>query len=114
MRRLLVLASMMVFFDVAFYAAIAPLLPHYVSDFDLSEAEAGILQGAYAAGTLIAALPAGILAARIGPRKTVISGLCLFGISGLVFGFGDRIALLDAARLCQGAAGAMIWSGAFA
>jgi MFS family permease len=114
MRRLLVLASTMVFFDVAFYSAIAPLLPHYVSKYDLSEAEAGILQGAYAAGTLLAALPAGILAARIGPRRTVIIGLCLFGISGLVFGFGDQIALLDAARFCQGAAGAMIWSGAFA
>ncbi len=114
MRRLLILASTMVFFDVAFYAAIAPLLPHYVSHFDLSEAEAGILQGSYAAGTLIAALPAGILAARIGPRATVIAGLSLFGVSGLVFGFGNAIGLLDAARFCQGAAGAMIWSGAFA
>src|SRR5215475_6067890 len=114
MRRLLVLASTMVFFDVAFYAAIAPLLPHYVSQFDLSEAEAGILQGAYAAGTLAMAIPAGILAARVGPRRTVISGLCLFGVSGLIFGFGDSIVLLDAARFCQGAAGAMIWSGAFA
>src|SRR5215468_10250594 len=114
MRRLLVLASTMVFFDVAFYAAIAPLLPHYVSEFDLSEAEAGILQGSYAAGTLIAALPAGILAARIGPRSTVVSGLALFGVSGLVFGFGHEIVLLDLARFCQGAAGALIWSGAFA
>jgi MFS family permease len=114
MRRLLILASTMVFFDVAFYAAIAPLLPHYVSEFGLSEAEAGILQGAYAAGTLLAALPAGILAARIGPRATVISGLSLFGVSILVFGFGNEIVLLDAARFCQGAAGAMIWSGAFA
>ena len=114
MRRLLILASTMVFFDVAFFAAIAPLLPHYVSEFGLSEAQAGILQGAYAAGTLIFALPAGILAARIGPRATVISGLALFGVSGLVFGFGDEIVLLDVARFCQGAAGAMIWSGAFA
>ena len=32
MRRLLILASAMVFFDVAFYAAIAPLLPDYVAD----------------------------------------------------------------------------------
>jgi MFS family permease len=114
MRRLLFLASTMVFFDVAFYAAIAPLLPHYVSEFGLSEAQAGILQGSYAAGTLITALPAGILAARIGPRATVVTGLGLFGVSGLVFGFGDQIVLLDAARFCQGAAGALIWSGAFA
>jgi MFS family permease len=114
MRRLLFLASTMVFFDVAFYAAIAPLLPQYVSEFGLSEAQAGILQGSYAAGTLIAAVPAGMLAARVGPRRTVLIGLSLFGVAGLVFGFGNQIVLLDSARFAQGAAGAMIWSGAFA
>jgi MFS family permease len=114
MRRLLILASTMVFFDVAFYAAIAPLLPDYVSRFGLSEAEAGILQASYAAGTLVAALPSGMLAARIGPRATVIGGLVLFGISGLVFGFGEQIALLDAARFTQGVGGALIWSGSLA
>ena len=114
MRRLLILASTMVFFDVAFYAAIAPLLPHYVSEFGLSEAQAGILQASYAGGTLAVSLPAGILAARIGPRSTVVTGLGLFGVSGLVFGFGNEIMLLDVARFCQGAAGALIWSGAFA
>ena len=114
MRRLLVLASTMVFFDVAFYSAIAPLLPHYVSEFGLSEAEAGILQGSYAAGTLLAALPAGMLVARIGPRATVLGGLVLFGLSGLAFGFGNSVVLLVAARFTQGAGGAMIWSGSFA
>ena len=114
MRRLLVLASTMVFFDVAFYSAIAPLLPHYVSEFGLSEAEAGVLQGSYAAGTLLAALPAGMLVARIGPRATVLGGLVLFGLSGLAFGFGNSVVLLVAARFTQGAGGAMIWSGSFA
>jgi len=114
MRRLLVLASAMVFFDVAFYAAIAPLLPDYVDRFGLSEAGAGILQASYAAGTLLFALPAGLLAARTGPRRTVIGGLLLFAISGMVFGFGDQILLLDVARFVQGAAGALIWSGSLA
>ena len=57
MRRLLVIASTMVLFDVAFYSAIAPLLPDYVDQLGLSKAEAGILSAAYAAGTLIASLP---------------------------------------------------------
>ncbi len=112
MRSLLILASAMVFFDVAFYAAIAPLLPDYVSEFGLSHAEAGILAAAYAAGTLLASLPAGLVATRIGPRRTVISGLLLLGISSVVFGFGESIGLLDAARFAQGVSGALIWSGA--
>ncbi len=102
----------MVFFDVAFYAAIAPLLPDYVADFNLSKAEAGILAASYAAGTLLASMPAGFLATRFGPRRTVIGGLLLLGVSSLVFGLGRDIALLDSARFAQGVAGALIWSGA--
>ncbi|HEX7058226.1 MAG TPA: MFS transporter [Solirubrobacterales bacterium] len=112
MRRLVFLASTMVFFDVAFFAAIAPLLPDYVSDFGLSKAQAGILSASYAAGTLLASLPAGLLASRIGPRRTVIGGLLLLGCASVVFGFAHGIALLDGARFVQGIAGALIWSGA--
>jgi MFS family permease len=112
MRRLLLLASAMVFLDVAFYAAIAPLLPGYVDDLGLSKAAAGILSASYAAGTLIGAMPAGYVASRIGPRRTVIIGLLLLGLSSLAFGLVDQIALLDGARFAQGCAGALIWSGA--
>jgi MFS family permease len=112
MRRLLILASTMILFDVAFYSAIAPLLPDYVSHLDLSKAEAGLLSASYAAGTLLASLPAGLLASRLGPRRTVIGGLALLGVSSLAFGFGQSVGLLDAARFIQGIAGALIWSGA--
>lgn len=112
MRRLLIFCSTMVFFDVAFYAAIAPLLPDYVADFGLSKAQAGILAAAYAAGTLLASLPAGLVATWAGPRRTVIGGLLLLGVSSLVFGLADEILLLDAARFAQGISGALIWAGA--
>lgn len=112
MRRLLILASAMIFIDVAFFAAIAPLLPEYVDELGLSKAEAGILSAAYAAGTLLGALPAGYVASRMGPRKTVIYGLLLLGLASLVFGFAEEIFLLDSARFIQGIAGALIWSGA--
>jgi MFS family permease len=112
MRRLLILASAMIFFDVAFFAAIAPLLPDYVDDLGLTKAEAGILSAAYAAGTLLGSLPAGFVASRVGPRRTVIVGLLVLGFSSVVFGFGDQIVLLDVARFIQGIAGALIWAGA--
>jgi MFS family permease len=112
MRRLLILASTMVFFDVAFYAAIAPLLPDYVAEFGLNKAQAGILAASYAAGTLLASLPAGLVATWAGPRRTVIGGLLLLGCSSLVFGLAHEIVLLDVARFAQGISGALIWSGA--
>jgi MFS family permease len=112
MRRLLILASAMVFFDVVFFSAIAPLLPDYVSDLGLNKAQAGVLSAAYAAGTLIFSLPAGLVAARFGPRRTVISGLLLLGVASVAFGFAHKFVLLDVARFAQGGAGALIWSGA--
>jgi MFS family permease len=112
MRRLLVLASAMVFFDVVFFSAIAPLLPDYVSELGLSKTQAGVLSASYAAGTLAFSLPAGLLAARIGPRRTVIGGLLLLGCSSVAFGFAQEYVLLDVARFVQGASGALIWSGA--
>ncbi len=112
MRRLLVLASAMVFFDVVFFSAIAPLLPDYVSELGLSKAQAGVLSASYAAGTLAFSLPAGLLAARAGPRQTVIGGLLLLGCSSVAFGFANEYVLLDMARFVQGASGALIWAGA--
>ncbi|HEY1854632.1 MAG TPA: MFS transporter [Solirubrobacterales bacterium] len=112
MRRLLLLASAMVFLDVAFFSAIAPLLPSYVDELGMSRAAAGILSAAYAAGTLVGAMPAGWVASRVGPRRTVIAGLLLLGCASLVFGLVHQVVLLDAARFVQGTAGALIWSGA--
>jgi MFS family permease len=112
MRRLLLLASAMIFFDVAFFAAIAPLLPDYVDQLGLSKAQAGVLSASYAAGTLLASLPAGFVASRVGPRRSVICGLLLLGVSSLIFGQVDQIYLLDGARFIQGIAGALIWAGA--
>lgn len=102
----------MVFFDVVFFSAIAPLLPAYVSELGLSKAQAGVLSASYAAGTLAFSLPAGLVASRFGPKRTVVSGLLLLGVASVVFGFAKEFLLLDAARFSQGGAGALIWSGA--
>jgi MFS family permease len=114
MRRLLLLASAMVFLDLTFFTAIAPLLPTYKHDLHLSTAQAGILSAAYAAGTLAASLPAGYVASRFGPRHTVIWGLCALGVTSLLFGLLKSAWPLDAARFIQGISGALIWSGALA
>lgn len=114
MRRLLVLASAMIFFDVTFYAAIAPLLPDYTETFGIGEAGAGVLAAAYGAGTLIFALPGGLLAARFGPRRTAIVGLLILGGASVVFGFAGSIVVLDGSRFVQGVGGALVWAGALA
>ena len=114
MRRLLVLVSAVVLVDVAFYSAITPLLPYYRDLLDLSKSEAGALAGAYAAGTLLLSLPAGLLAARLGPRRTLLGGLALLTVACVAFGFAERYELLLAARFLQGVAGAACWAAGMA
>ena len=113
-HRLVLLVSAIVLLDVAFFAAVAPLLPHYVDEFDLSKSSAGILTGAYAAGNLVAAIPAGWLAGRWGVKPTTLAGLAGLAVSSLVFGFAQEVWLLVAARFTQGLAAACTWAAGFA
>jgi MFS family permease len=110
-RRLLPLAAVVVLVDTMFYAAISPLLPHYSSDLGLSKAAAGLLAASYAAGTLAGSFPAGWFSARYGAKRATLTGLVLLSVSGLSFGFGAHIAILDAARFLQGVGGAFSWTG---
>ncbi|MDO8184773.1 MFS transporter [Conexibacter sp. JD483] len=111
MRRLLLLVGTIVLVDMTFYAAITPLLPDYADRYGLSTSQAGLLGAAYAAGTLIAALPSGLLAVRWGPRRTVLLGLALMAVASLGFAFGRTVLLLDATRFLQGVGGACSYAG---
>ena len=105
--------SVVVFADTALFAAITPILPDLVDEFDLSKSDAGILFGAYPAGVFAAAVPSGLMAARMGVRPTVLAGLALMGVASLGVAFASSEVLLDLARFLQGAGSAVSWSGAF-
>jgi len=94
------------------YAALAPLLPHYVAALRVGHTAAGVLMSSYAAGVVLGALlGGGALAPRIGVRATVLLGLLLLAAANAAFAFVDGIAALDAARFGQGVAGGCIWAG---
>jgi MFS family permease len=111
MRRLFALVAAVILVDTMFYAAIAPLLPEYADDLDLSKTAAGILSASYAAGTLLAAIPAGFFAARVGVRSAMLVGLALLGSSSLAFALAENVVVLDVARFAQGVGGACAWTG---
>jgi MFS family permease len=113
-RRLFLLVSAVVLVDTMFFAAVAPLLPHYSDELDLSKTAAGVLTAAYPAGTFAGALPGGWLAARWGVKPTLLLGLCVLATTSLVFAFANSIVLLDAARFVQGIGGAFMWASGMA
>ena len=113
-RRLLWFVCAIVLVDTIFFAAITPLLPHYVRAAGLSKAAAGVLVASYPAGTLIGSLPGGLFVARFGARRTVLLGLAGMSVATLAFGWVSQAWLLDLARLVQGVAGACTWAAGLA
>jgi MFS family permease len=114
MRRLLLLVCALVWVDTMLYAALTPLLPHFVHDLHLTKAGAGVLVAAYAAGALVGGLPGGAAAARLGARRAVLVGLTLMGLASLGFAFAHGFGPLAAARFLQGVGSGFTWAGAFA
>jgi MFS family permease len=114
MRRILLLAGTVVFFDTLFFAALVPLLPHYAHTLGLGKAGAGVLSAAYPAGALVGAIPSGVVASRVGVKPTVLVGLTTVAACTVLFGIADSAWQLDLARFAQGLASAFSWTGALA
>jgi len=114
LRRLLVFVSLALIVETSAYAAIGPLLPGLSETHGLDKGEAGLVTGAYPAGTLLLSLPAAWLVSRAGARATVIAGLATLAVASLCFGLAGSAILLAAARFGQGAGAAAVWAGALA
>src|SRR3954453_4920174 len=114
MRRLVLLLSAIVALDIMFFAALGPLLPHFVSQYGLSKSAAGVLSATYAAGVLAASVPGGLAASRYGPWQAALGGDALTAAASLAFALAHDVWMLGAARLLQGVGSAFSWSGALA
>ena len=114
MRRLLLVVSAVVVVDTMLFAALTPLLPDYAEEFGLSKAGAGLLVASYAFGVLVGAIPAGLVAARIGTKRAAFAGLLVIGAASVGFALADSAWALGLSRFAQGLGSALSWAGGLA
>jgi predicted MFS family arabinose efflux permease len=110
--RFQLLVAAVVLVDSVFFAVLSPLLPDYAARLDLSKTATGLLTGAFAAGVLVAALPSGLLASRVGLRTSLLLGLGLTAATSILFGLADQWSLLVATRFAAGVGSACSWTAA--
>ena len=106
------LVRILLLFESTLYAAVTPVLPHYARELGASKPAIGVLAAAYAAGLIPGGLLGGWLAARVGVRRTTLTGLFAFAVWVAAFGFANDIVTLDVLRVLQGVASGCIWGGA--
>lgn len=114
-RKLLRILYLPFLLEASQYAALAPLLPHYVASLRIGHTAAGVLMSSYAAGVVAGALIGGsALAPRIGVRSVVLLGLLSLAAANAAFAAAHGLLALDGTRFGQGVAGGCIWAGGLA
>lgn len=107
MRRRFWLSSGSIFLDETVYTALVPLLPLVALQFGLSTIGVGFTVAAYPLLFLVAALPTGLYADRVGVRRVLLIGSALLVVATLGFAFAETAWQLWAARAVQGLASGM-------
>jgi CP family cyanate transporter-like MFS transporter len=82
--------------------AVPPVLPLIHADLQLDEKGIAALSGLPVLLLGVAAVPGSLLIVRIGPRRALIFGLGVIGVSSALRGVGPSVPVLFAMTLCMG------------
>lgn len=90
------------------YQEVAALSPLYLHDFSLTLADLGVLIGLYHAPGTFLAYPGGAIGARFGDKRTVLLGLLLMIIGGLMMACVPAWSIQIIGRFVAGAGGILL------
>ena len=108
------LVTLGTFTDILAYSIAVPVLPDLSQRFGASPTVIGLLFASFGVTLLAVSVPMGAISDRVGRKLPLLAGLIALAASTVLFAFADRMSLLFAARLVQGAADAVTWVVGFA
>lgn len=109
------LLTCLMFFTFAMTTdAVGSVIQRVIDEYGLSMTAAGAFQYATMIGIAVGALLLGFLADRIGRRRTIMLGLCLYGFSSLLVVFGSSFPVLVGLLAISGLGISVFKTGALA
>ena len=79
------------------------------SDFHQNVAGLGLITSTFVLGVALFQLPAGLIAARYGPKRALTIGMLLISVSSILIGFVDEVVSLTVLRFVMGVGEAFIF-----
>lgn len=87
-------------------SVLAPVLPTLIVEMELTHAQGGLLETAYLVGYIVVKIPAGVIANKIGMKKTLVIGMLGYALATalnfLAAGFAHLLAFRFLTGLFQG------------
>ncbi|OAT79338.1 MFS transporter [Desulfotomaculum copahuensis] len=108
------LINLAIYLDTLLYGIIVPVVPYYAGRLGASPGELGVIFAAYAAGLLLAGVPAGMACDRYGYKPVLLPGMIGLTLSTVLFAFSGGVFMLSVSRLLQGISSAATWSAGLA
>jgi len=110
-RRSVVTASVAIGVVYVAVFAVPPLIsPVFVDELGLTLAQAGLLMTVFTITFAALSLPAGALADRLGPRRTLLAGAALAGAVSVAFPLSTDLGFLIVMRLLLGVSTALVFT----
>jgi DHA1 family multidrug resistance protein-like MFS transporter len=113
-RAQVVATSAVVFLVMLGVGIVAPILPLYARTFAESYTLAGFVISAFGLARLLFDVPSGFLSDKLGRRPTIITGILVFSLGGLLSGLAGDFYTLLGARFLQGIGASIYTTSALA